>query len=386
MSHVEQASVVIIGMGTVGSMVAWQLSQRAGGRVIGVEQHGIAHAYGAYAGESRLFRTAAYEGDHYTPLLMQSQRLWRELEQESGQDIYLQVGALTIAPSGSPKINSTLQAAERFSLPHEYLEGRELRNRFPQHDFDDDDVAVLDLGGGGLRPERAVLSATEAATQAGIEVWQHTTVVSIEEHHGRHLVSTTRGEILAEKIVLTAGPWGQQLLPELKSFTRVKSVPLTWFMPKQIEHFLPERFPVFVRDRGTTHLFGAPSLEGYAVKISRAAFPDWPLVDDVADIQKEHTRAELAETSQLATSYFPGLHPEPVRHSIHPDSYTADLTPIIDFSADGSRVIISGLSGRGFKFAPVLGSIAADLIHTGTSNLFEPERFSLAAHYRKLDH
>ena len=386
MSSAEQASVAVIGMGTVGAMAAWQLSKLVPGRIIGIEQYGVAHAYGAYAGESRLFRTAAYEGEHYTPLLVRAQQLWRELERESGQSIYLQVGALTIAPGASPKIAGTLEAAERFVLPHEHLVGRELRRRFPQHDFDDGDEAILDLGGGGLRPERAILTAASLAERGGAEIWDDTRVLGIDEQHGRHLVSTTRGDILAEKVVIAAGPWSQQILPELKTFTKVKSVPLTWFMPKRVDQFLPERFPVFVRDRGTTHLFGAPSLEGYAVKISRAAFPDWPLVDDVAQLQREHTRTELAQTSELATWYFPGLHPEPVRHSIHPDSYTADLTPIIDASPDGSRVVVSGLSGRGFKFAPALGRIAADLIHAGASELYDPGRFSLAAHYRALDH
>jgi len=145
MSSTEQASVAVIGMGTVGAMAAWQLSKLVPGRIIGIEQYGVAHAYGAYAGESRLFRTAAYEGEHYTPLLVRAQQLWRELERESGQSIYLQVGALTIAPGASPKIAGTLEAAERFVLPHEHLVGRELRRRFPQHDFDDGDEAILDL-------------------------------------------------------------------------------------------------------------------------------------------------------------------------------------------------------------------------------------------------
>ena len=192
MSSTEQASVAVIGMGTVGAMAAWQLSKLVPGRIIGIEQYGVAHAYGAYAGESRLFRTAAYEGEHYTPLLVRAQQLWRELERESGQSIYLQVGALTIAPGASPKIAGTLEAAERFVLPHEHLVGRELRRRFPQHDFDDGDEAILDLGGGGLRPERAILTAASLAERGGAEIWDDTRVLGIDEQHGRLLVSTTR--------------------------------------------------------------------------------------------------------------------------------------------------------------------------------------------------
>ena len=38
------------------------------------------------------------EMDRISGQLNKAQQLWRELERESGQSIYLQVGALTIAP------------------------------------------------------------------------------------------------------------------------------------------------------------------------------------------------------------------------------------------------------------------------------------------------
>ena len=50
--------IAVIGLGTTGSMTAWHLSRLPGVEVLGFEQFGLGHSYGAFTGESRLFRTA----------------------------------------------------------------------------------------------------------------------------------------------------------------------------------------------------------------------------------------------------------------------------------------------------------------------------------------
>ena len=100
--ELQQTDVVVIGAGAVGSMALWQLSKREGLSVVGIEQFGRVHAHGSYAGESRVFRTAVHEGGTYVPMIQRSRELWRELERESGRDIYLEVGALSIGPGGLP--------------------------------------------------------------------------------------------------------------------------------------------------------------------------------------------------------------------------------------------------------------------------------------------
>ena len=88
---VQKTNVVVIGAGTVGAMALWQLSKREGLDVVGLEQFGRVHSHGSYAGESRVFRTAVHEGGTYVRMIQRSRDLWRELEAESGRDIYTEV-------------------------------------------------------------------------------------------------------------------------------------------------------------------------------------------------------------------------------------------------------------------------------------------------------
>ena len=64
-------SVIVVGLGSIGSMTLWQLAKQ-GVDVLGIEQFGRVHTEGAYAGESRLFRVAAKEGELFTPALLRS--------------------------------------------------------------------------------------------------------------------------------------------------------------------------------------------------------------------------------------------------------------------------------------------------------------------------
>ena len=77
----RSADIVVIGLGTMGSMALWQLASTTRQKVLGIEQYGPVHPNGAYAGESRLFRVAAKEGELYIPILQRSRELWLELEQ-----------------------------------------------------------------------------------------------------------------------------------------------------------------------------------------------------------------------------------------------------------------------------------------------------------------
>ncbi len=115
------AQVVVVGLGTSGSMALWQLARR-GISVLGVEQFGIGHARGSYAGDSRLFRSTVHEGTRYVPLLQRARDLWRELEAETGRHLYDECGALQIGPAGSGSLKNSLACAEKYDLPYELLD------------------------------------------------------------------------------------------------------------------------------------------------------------------------------------------------------------------------------------------------------------------------
>lgn len=372
------AGVLVIGTGAVGSMALWQLSKLEGLDVVGIEQYGRVHARGSYAGESRVFRTAVHEGGTYVGMIQRSRDLWRELEAESGRDIYAEVGALSIAPEGFPDLETALGTVREFDLPHRLLSEEDLRAEYPQHRIRPGDVGLLDFQGGGLRPEVAVMSALDRAEANGAELHFNTPVIDVEERPDGVVVRTAQGAWLADTVVVASGSWSTRLSPELNDLLRLQVLGLTWFMPRDPAAFAPDRFPAFLRDAGSVHFFGAPSFDGYAFKA--CTNPMWPVFRDVDEVPTHHTREELIRIGQRAAELFEGVNPEPVRESVHHCAYTPDRLPVVDRT--GRIVTIAGLSGHGFKFAPRLGEYAAQLAREDASQI-DP-RFALASHMERL--
>ncbi|MGA9869543.1 MAG: N-methyl-L-tryptophan oxidase [Rhodococcus sp. (in: high G+C Gram-positive bacteria)] len=371
------ADVVVIGLGSVGSMTLWQLAKR-GVDVVGVEQFGIGHTRGSYSGDSRLFRTAVHEGPRYVPLLQRSRELWFELQHESGRHLYDECGALQIGEAGSGSLAKSIASAEQFDLPHEILDAAALRARYPQHRIDDNTVALLDHHAGSLSPEASVMAAVEAATERGARVLTNAEVTDFDEVDGRLKLSTPQGEITCNKVVVATGSWTLKLRPDLAGFLSIIPLSLTWFMPRHPEQFRSDRFPVFVRDHDGVHLYGTPSHDSYSVKI--ATEPLWPAVASPDDIP-EFSRADILRIGKWAAAFFSDLNPEPVRYSMHHELCTPSDLPLIDLDEDTGMLLLTALSGRGFKFAPVFGEIAADLVTGQSNDLYDPA-FALAAHRR----
>lgn len=376
----QKTDVLVIGAGAVGSMALWQLSKQEGLDVVGIEQYGRVHSHGSYAGESRVFRTAVHEGGTYVRMIQRSRELWRELERESGREIYYEVGALSIAQEGFPDLVTAMGTVRDFDLPHRVLDTEELRREYPQHRVHDGDIGLFDEQGGGLRPEVAVMSALDLAERNGARLFFNTPVLGIEEMPHGVVVRTTQGSWIARTVVVASGSWSTRLSPELNDLLRLQVLGLTWFMPRKPELFAPERFPAFLRDVGPVHFFGAPSFDGYAFKA--CTNPEWPVFRDVAEVPESHTREELIKIGQRAAELFVDINPEPVRQSVHHCAYTPDRLPVVDRSASGRIVTVAGLSGHGFKFAPQIGRWAAELA-AGNDPEIDP-RFALPAHLERL--
>ncbi|MDQ0864545.1 N-methyl-L-tryptophan oxidase [Arthrobacter globiformis] len=380
MTYTKTVDVAVIGAGSIGSMTLWQLSKRAGVSVLGIEQFGPAHSHAAFSGESRLFRAANKEGAVYTDAALRARELWTQLELESGRELLLKTGVLAIAPAGHAFLESTLRSIGEKNLPHRILDAAALRREYQQFRVDDGDMGVMDLLGGGLRPELSVATAQRRAIAQGAEILYGTEVLAIKEDSDGVLVSTSAGPVRAGKVVVTSGAWTAVVLPELHDLVKAITYPLTWFMPEDISQFTREKFPCWMRDLDGDHAFGVPTLDGYSIKI--APIVDLPLMDNPADKVTELTRDQLAWCTRIATAMLPGLVPEPVRWSTHPESITADHVPILDVSESGRVVIGGGFSGNGFKFAPAYGRLLADLVETGSSDLQHP-LFTLDHHRRR---
>jgi sarcosine oxidase len=105
-------------------------------------------------------------------------------------------------------------------------------------------------------------------------------------------------------------------------------------------------------------LYGAPAVDVTTVKatLDGRGAP----TPDAANVPRELTDAEISETTETVTEFFPGLHPSIVRSDAFPDLFTSDTQPLLGFLNHSRRIYsATGFSGGGFKMASGYGEIAA---------------------------
>ncbi|MFD2923055.1 N-methyl-L-tryptophan oxidase [Halobacillus naozhouensis] len=372
------ADVAVIGVGTMGSMATWQLAKR-GVSVLGFEKYGIGNDRSAVGGESRLFRTAYMEGKEYVPLLQDSQRLWKELEYGTGKSLLTLNGGLMIGDPDTQVMRNVQNSIEFFDLDHEVLQGKEAHRRFPQHRLFAGEIMVLDKNAGFLRPELAVTTAATQAEKLGASILRYTEVKDIQPDQWGVSISTDKRKYRVGKVLVTTGPWSVTFLPGLSHHLKARRLVLTWFSAKDITKFYPKNFPIFARMRKGFRLTGAPTLDGTMVKASNTKNPE--LIEDPGQLNRDVKVEELREVGEAVKELIPDLIPEPVRASVYMDAYTPDDHSVVGYLPGTSEnvMIASGFSGHGFKMAPVIGKIAADLLENGKTSYdiehMDPNRY-----------
>jgi sarcosine oxidase len=366
--------VVVVGLGAIGSAALHRVVRR-GQRVLGIEQFEPGHDRGSSHGDTRVFRLGYFEHPSYVPLLREAQVLWRELESESRRRLLTTTGIIEIGAADGPLVSGTLASSRLHGLPHEVLTA-EAMQRFPAFAVPPDYVGVYQPDGGFLAAEASVLAQIECALAAGAEIRTQTKVQSIEPYRSGVRIVTSCGSIDAGAVIIAAGAWLKTLVPQLGASLRVTRQVLGWLSPPAPDLFSPAKLPVFLfENRGGLH-YGFPIHDARGLKIARHHHLD----EEVDPERYDRTiyPADEAEILPFCRDYLPAAR-GPLT-SAKTCLYT--MTPDGDFLVDRLRgapqiIVASPCSGHGFKFAPVIGDILADLATTGSTHR-DISRFSLA--------
>ena len=355
------ADVAVVGLGAMGSMSAWRLAAR-GAQVVGFDQLRPPHTAGSSHGESRITRTAYYEGQWYVPLLQESFGLWRELERDTATELLSITGAVMIGRADGELVSGALASARAHHLDHQLLDIDSARLRLPQHRLDDSEVALIEPSAGLLRPERCIEAALERAVALGATLHLDTTVDALTPVEQGWACRTAAGAVVARQVVVAAGPLTGTLLPEIAPLLSVERQVMAWFPVEDAAAFTPQRFPVFCHeyDRATM-CYGFPSLDGRTIKV--AIHHDGPIVDPTAVVHPA-TMAELEPLVRFVEERLRGVRPTAARALPCRYTNTADRHFIVDRLPEPGLTLVSACSGHGFKFSCVIGDVVADLVLT----------------------
>jgi sarcosine oxidase len=366
---------IVVGVGGMGSAVLYQLARR-GRSVLGLERFDVPNELGSSHGITRIIRLAYYEHPSYVPLLRRAYELWRELEGAASEQLLHITGSLDAGPPGSFVFEGSRRSCEEHGLEHELLDVAEVARRFPAYGLPPETLALFQPEGGFLLPERCIVAHVELAQAHGAVVQARERVVGWEPTEDGVRVTSDRGVYEADRLVLTAGAW----LGELSGLPVVaERQVLAWLQPLRPDLFEPERFPVFNLVVEEGHYYGFPVFGIPGFKFGRFHHLEERVDPDVLDREPRRKDEELLRA--FAERYFPdGAGPTMTLKACLFEN-TPDEHFLLGLHPEHDQVVIAGGgSGHGFKFASVIGEIAAGLALGEAPQLdiglLRPQRFA----------
>ncbi len=356
--------VIVVGLGGMGSAILAECARR-GASALGLDRYPEGHTLGSSTGQSRLFRKAYFEDERYVPLLHRAEELWRRLERESATSLLRTTGLLMVDARGQALLERAAAAAAQHQVPLELLNVGEVRARFPAVVIHDHEKAIFEPGAGVLDPEESMAANLSVADRNNAARRHECQIIGWHEDHDEVVVSAANGsQWRGRKVILALGPWFAQEMKVVGVTLRVQRNVQAWFSPATPAFRFGE-FPAFLVERPEwpAPLYGFPDF-GAGVKAAFHGGGEFTTPDSLArDVSASDDIVALAKALD---SWMPGASEHYLAGKACMYSLTPDENFVIDFHPRARRVILcGGFSGHGFKFAPVIGEIAADLALEG---------------------
>jgi sarcosine oxidase len=263
------------------------------------------------------------------------------------------------------------------------LDSAEIHRRWPIFELADDTVAIFEEQAGSIRIDRANAAHLAVAEQAGARLDFGRRLVDWRPAgDGGFEVETADGRVVGgEHLVLTTGPWMGEFVPDLRlPLTVEREIPM-WFEPTVDPASIgADRLPVWVlRDEGTV-FYGIPHDRELGLKVS---IHHWGTFVDPDEVERTvgPTDVDVERVRPFLRARMPAANGPLTNSTVCLYTNTPDEVFVIDRHPAGAGVAFaSACSGHGFKFAPVIGDILADLVTTGSTDwpidAFRADRFA----------
>lgn len=401
--HPKDTDVVVIGGGVIGVMSAYFLALR-GQRVCVLEKGRIAAEQ-----SSRNWGWIRQQGRDPAelPIMIEANRLWRDLAPQLDIDIGLTQGGVTYMARGDARAAGFEQfyaLARDHGLDTEMLSTQALRDLIPdmKRDFAIGMVTPSDMR---AEPWLAVPALARLAASKGVSIIENCAVRCLDISAGRVSgVITEHGRIAAPQVLLAGGAWSSLFLqnhgvhiPQLSVRATVLAtdpMPQVYQGGATDEHiaFRARQDGGYTLATGLTHdLYLGPDAFRHARKfwpafkqdpfnnrlipIGPRGYPDaWSITRHWAAGPSpfEQTRflnpAPSAKALSIITREFHELFPHLPRITVKRAwagmiDTMPDVVPILDTCPDlYGLTVATGMCGHGFGIGPAIGRVMADMM------------------------
>ncbi|HKB20711.1 MAG TPA: FAD-dependent oxidoreductase [Gaiellaceae bacterium] len=342
-------SAVVVGAGIFGGSLALRLVS-SGWDVTLVEQYPPGHVRAASGGESRLIRFSHGTNDWYTRSARRALDLWRELERETGTELFVPSGVAWFFTGAHGWDDASERVLSEQGIAVERLGSDEGVRLFPSFDARGLDSILLEPEAGLLRARDATRVTSELAIERGARF------VTGKALPDGDAVLVDANRLEGDRVVWAGGAWLAALFPELVDLRVTRQdvyffgAPAGWQAPS---------VPGWVDfDNG---VYGLGDLDGRGFKAS----PDreGPTFDPDRGERTASDEKEREAREYLALR-FPALAGAPlVGTRSCPYSLTEDTNFLIAPHPEHEHVwLLGGGSGHGFKHGPALAEYVGKLL------------------------
>ena len=366
-STTDLFDLLVVGGGVFGLGTAAEAARR--GRSVAVIERGpLPNPVAASYGPSRKIRST-YTEPHYASLAREAMTAWRQIERETGAELYLAVGNLAYtALDEQPHLDALESVSREIGADIELLDQATMRARYPQ--FRRAKRAILERDAGFVRASACIEALRVVAERAGATILPEREIFAIDLDGPKVVVATATGErFTGERAVLAMGGWTRRLLPELTDVLTQTQQGIM-YLASVPEAFHSPALPAWgCSDDG---VYGFPAWKSDPFKIAHhtqspaVESPDFDrmtapagFVDDMRAFLRDHLGVDPDAAPARAESCMYNLSPS--------SDFLIDVHP-----RDPRLLVATGGSGHGFKFGSVIGSAVMDRLDGVSSTRWNP--------------
>ncbi len=368
-------NILIIGGGIFGLSSAYALTER-GHKVVVVDQGTIPHPLASSTDISKAVRLEYGQDVLYSKLTYKSISKWKTWNEVFDKNNYVETGYLMLLNGTLNDGLHTFEASSKKSLSHlgfelNHLVDEAFEEAFPILKDSGFNEAVFNPLGGYVKAQSAVQSLYTHLKFRGVEFILNNPLLSLSEKEG-DLAFHFKKELTKsfDAYVLACGSMTPHLVPSLSSCMRITSHAIFGLLPKDPSAYSAANLPVFSADITNTGWYGFPfSKSNDCLKIAMHSNGKEIHPDD----ERKINPTDISALEQFLQNYFPSLLDARLVYT-HRCLYTDTLDGHFWIDAHPKHpnlYICSGGSGHGFKMAPMIGDLLADLVEDKTNNYLD---------------
>ena len=365
---------VVIGGGVMGTSILYNLAARGVKRPVLLERDTLGSgSTGRSSGAIRMH----YSTEVNARLAWESLRIFRDFdEMVGGGDVgFVKTGYMVFVPEDSIEgFKQNIAMQQSIGIATRTVSLEEAHELAPAFHLDDSEAFAWEPESGHGDPSGTALAYSTRARELGAQVVLESPATSVEIGNGRVVAVTAERERYETRTAVVAtGPWSSRFLERLGIDLPLKATRHEVFLLRRpmdrvpfhpgggdmsnLIYFRPEGSDLTLVGNGNREEDADPDV--YSPRVGMDFVEDiWPRlarrIPDIAD-------------AEFFTGYA-GLY-----------TTTPDLHPVID-RVDGVEglYVCTGFSGHGFKLAPAVGIVMAELILDGEAHTIDISTLRMA--------